>query len=147
MEPQIPLISTWTKGPIGIAHLPRLWLKLRLTAKGRLADGYRSGEGGFDGHVLTHLGLGLDSVRSFIESQPSYVEFEAWVRQNATPKSLTQEAIDRVNEQMLTFEKSGENRANQLEFVGLPVDDTVWLGADLNNLDDWQAFHLMLLDQ
>ena len=148
MDTQIPLISTRTTGPLGLAHLPRLWLKMRLAAKGLLAEGYRAGEGGFDGHLLSHLGLDRDDVVRLIEkSQPTYVEFEAWVKENASPESLTKAAIDRVNDQMLTHEKSGENRANQLEFVGLPNDDSVWFGADLNNLDDWQGFHQLLLDE
>lgn len=148
MNAQIPLISTQTTGPLGVAHLPRLWLKMRLAAKGLLAEGYRAGEGGFDGLVLAYLGLDLDKVVGFIEgSQPSYLEFEAWVKENASSTSLTKSAIDEVNGRMLTFEKSGENRANQLEFVGLPNDETVWFGADLNNLDDWQGYHLVLLDE
>ena len=148
MNAQIPMISTRTTGPLGVAHLPRLWLKMRLAAKGQLAAGYRAGEGGFDGYLLDYLGLPLDKVVRFIEeSQPSYVEFEAWVKENASPESLTQAGIDQANERMLKHEKSGENRANQLEFVGLPDDDKVWFGADLNNLDDWHGFHLGLLDE
>ena len=148
MDSHVPLISTRTVGPLGIAHLPRLWLKLRLSAKNKLAEGYRSGEGGFDGLVLTHLGLDLDDVVRFIEeSQPSYVDFEAWVNGNASPESLTKDAIDDVNERMVTYEKSGDPRVAQLEFVGLPNDEKVWLGVDLNNLDDWHAFHLALRDE
>ena len=56
METHIPLISTRTKGPLGLVHLPRLWLKMRLSAKGKLADEYRAGEGGFDGNAARSSG-------------------------------------------------------------------------------------------
>ena len=38
METYIPLISTRTKGPLGLVHLPRLWLKMRFRAKAKLAE-------------------------------------------------------------------------------------------------------------
>jgi hypothetical protein len=55
MPTHVPLISTRTKGPLGLVHLPRLWLKMRLSAKGQLAEGYRAGEGGFDGKLLVRF--------------------------------------------------------------------------------------------
>ena len=45
MDTQVPLISLRTTGPLGIAHLPRQWLKMRLAGKDRLAEGYRAGGG------------------------------------------------------------------------------------------------------
>ena len=48
MDTQVPMISTSTTGSLGVVHLPRLWLKMRLAAKDKLAEGYRAGEGGFD---------------------------------------------------------------------------------------------------
>jgi hypothetical protein len=47
MRKHIPLISTRSTGPLGIVHLPRLWQKMRLAAKDKLADDYRSGKGGY----------------------------------------------------------------------------------------------------
>ena len=44
----IPLISGAENGPLGIVHLPRLWLKMRAHAVGVLPEGYRHGNGGTD---------------------------------------------------------------------------------------------------
>jgi hypothetical protein len=32
----VPLVSSGTAGPLGAIHLPRLWLKLSLAARGAL---------------------------------------------------------------------------------------------------------------
>ena len=147
METHIPLISTRTKGPLGLAHLPRLWLKMRLSAKGKLADGYRSGEGGFDGALLKALGIDSTAVTAFVhEAQPSYLAFERWVKENAKLESLTPEAIDQFNQRILSFPKPEPGRSEMLEILGFPPSDTEWLGTDLNDLDDWHGFHLALLD-
>ena len=52
MVKMVPLISTRCTGPLGLVHLPRVWQKMLLASRDQLADGYRSGEGGFDGFVL-----------------------------------------------------------------------------------------------
>ena len=40
MSKIVPLISSGIAGPLGVIHLPRLWLKVSLEACGKLADGY-----------------------------------------------------------------------------------------------------------
>ena len=35
MDTIIPLISSGTEGPLGVKHLPRLWLKTLLSACGK----------------------------------------------------------------------------------------------------------------
>jgi hypothetical protein len=145
MNSLVPLISIRTKGPLGLVHLPRLWLKMRLAAKGKLAEGYRAGEGGFDGRLLEALGIELAAATAFVSAaQPSYVAFEAWVKENAEPESLTEDAINTFNEQILT--RSRPEPAELLATVGLPPSDDAWLVTDLNNLDDWHTFHLALSD-
>ena len=148
METHIPLIGTRAKGPLGLAHLPRLWLKIRLSVKGKLADGYRSGEGGFDGALLDALGIDSTAAIAFVSgSQPSYLAFEAWVKKNAKLGSLAPEAIDQFNQRILSFPKPEPGRSEMLEILGFPPSDTEWLGTDLNDLDDWHGFHLALLDE
>jgi len=148
MDTHIPLISTRTIGPLGLAHLPRLWLKMRLSAKGKLAEGYRAGEGGFDGMLLKTLGIEYDAAVAFISaSQPSYLAFEAWIEENAKPESLTSEAIDEFNNRILSFPKPKPGRIETLELLGLPQSDKEWLGTDLNDLEDWHGVHLALLDE
>ena len=36
----VPLISSGTAGPLGVLHLPRLWLKASLGAAGKLHSDY-----------------------------------------------------------------------------------------------------------
>lgn len=148
METHVPLISTRTKGPLGLVHLPRLWLKMRLSAKGKLADEYRAGKGGFDGMLLEALGIDSTATVAFVSAaQPGYLAFETWVKKNAKPESLTPEAIDQFNERILSFPKPEPGRSEMLEVLGLPQSDKEWLGTDLNDLDDWHGFHLALLDE
>src|SRR6185295_7355837 len=40
MSTHVPLISSGVAGPLGVLHLPRLWLKVSLEARGKLANGY-----------------------------------------------------------------------------------------------------------
>lgn len=148
METHVPLISTRSIGPLGLVHLPRLWLKMRLASKGMLADGYRAGEGGFDGALLAALGIEAEQATAFVAAeQPGYLAFEEWVRQHATPDSLTPEAITAFNERILTFPKPEPGRTEMLEELGLPPSDDVWMGTDINDLDDWNGVHLALLNE
>src|ERR1700753_2200331 len=66
MEKIIPVISSGTEGPLGVKHLPRLWLKTLLGAAGRLPKGYKDIRPGFDYMVLEGLGINPDSARDFI---------------------------------------------------------------------------------
>ena len=148
MDTHVPLISTRTKGPLALVHLPRLWLKMRLQAKGKLADEYRAGEGGFDGALLEFLAIDAAAAADYIRAaQPDYLTFEAWIKENAQPESLTPEAIERFNTRILSFPKPEPGRSEMLESLGLPASDQEWLGTDLNDLDDWHGFHLALLKE
>ena len=50
MNTLIPLISSGVSGPLGVLHLPRLWLKASLEARGLLANGYP----GPERHAIQH---------------------------------------------------------------------------------------------
>jgi hypothetical protein len=146
MDTYVPLISTRTVGPLGIVHLPRLWQKILLAGQDKLADGYRAGKGGADERLLTALGLSDDDTIAYVHrQQPSYLAFEAWVRENADPASLTPEAVTRFNERLLSFPKPEPLRSEQLALIGLPNDETRWIASDLNDLEDWHLFHQTLL--
>ena len=146
MDAYIPLISTSSTGPLGVVHLPRLWLKLLLADKGMLEEGYHAGEGGFDGLLLDTLGVAVKDIRVFVaESRPDYLAFENWVKENARPESLTESAIKAFNQKVLSFLKPEPMRSEQLAALALPEDDTTWTGTDLNDLEDWWSFHRALL--
>ena len=62
----VPLISSGTKGPLGVLHLPRLWQKVSLEAAGKIADGYPGIGAGYDAMVIAGLGLDTEAVRAHI---------------------------------------------------------------------------------
>src|SRR5260370_7648599 len=82
MDKIVPLIGSAEVGPLGVLHLPRLWLKVSLDAKGALADGYPAVGTGFDQMVLDGLALTKDAVIDFItKNPPTYCQFQAWIQE------------------------------------------------------------------
>jgi len=138
----VPLISSCVSGPLGVLHLPRLWLKVSLQARGKLADGYPDIGGGFDTMVIKGLGLTPEGVREFISSKrPSYPEFEAWVAKQPGVK-LDKASVHKLNLSLHGYIHDDETRKGILSESGLKDDGTVLPDAtDLNNLDDWYLFH------
>ncbi|HXG47019.1 MAG TPA: DUF5069 domain-containing protein [Methylomirabilota bacterium] len=138
----VPLISSGTAGPLGVLHLPRLWLKVSLEARGKLADGYPGIGKGYDMMVINALGLNADAVRKFItESKPNYAQFEAWVKKQPGVK-LDKATIYKLNTAIMGYIHDDATRKAILAANGLPDDGSVNPGAvDLNNLDDWAEFH------
>lgn len=142
----VPLISSATTGPLGVLHLPRLWLKVSLEAQGKLAAGYPGIGNGYDMMVIEALGLTADAVRAFITgSRPTYPQFEAWIKQQAGVK-LDRATIYKLNVAIMGYIHEAATRKGILTASGLPDDGSVNPGAvDLNNLDDWQEFHQAVL--
>jgi hypothetical protein len=141
-EQIFPVLSSSVRGPLGVAHLPRLWLKILLHACGRLPEGYRHGAGGFDEFLTTALGIDREAFVAYIETEkPDYLTLEAWVRANAT--TLTPATIETVNQRAATVdlpEAMRGDRASRLKF-----DDPSYIKAvALNDLDDWLGMHEML---
>ena len=96
MHTYVPLISSGVAGPLGVLHLPRLWLKSSLEAQGKLATGYPGCGKGYDQMVVDGLGLKRDAVIAFVKSsKPTYPQFEAWVKKHAT--HLDKASIDKLN--------------------------------------------------
>ena len=141
MEKIIPLISSGTEGPLGLKHLPRLWLKTLLSAVGRLPEGYKDVRPGFDYIVLEGLGINPDSAREYIvKNRPSYLAFEKWVC--AQPGvDVSRENILRINEVIVTKSKPPEVRTQLLRESGLTDDSPIQASLMLNNLDDWKSVH------
>src|ERR1700693_5093860 len=84
MNTIVPLISSGVAGPLGVLHLPRLWLKLSLESTGKLAPGYPGAGKGYDQMVIDGIGLQRDAVIGFVkQNKPTYPQFEAWVKKNA----------------------------------------------------------------
>jgi len=80
MATTAPLVSSGTAGPLKAIHLPRLWLKLTLSAAGKLPEGYDECGAGFDAMTISALNLNRDKVIEFVKSRkPTYMQFEDWV--------------------------------------------------------------------
>lgn len=141
METIVPLISSDTKGPLGVKHLPRLWLKTLLKARGRLPEGYYDIRPGFDYMVLEGLGIDPDRAREYIfDRLPDYLQFENWIRSQAGG-DLSEENIARINRMIEEKQKAPDLRQAVLETLGLPLNFPAEDSVMINNLDDWHAFH------
>jgi hypothetical protein len=138
MEKIVPLPGLTVKGPLGVAHLPRLWLKAISAAAGRLADGYVSGYEGTNKTVLDGLGLDPNATLAYLGTRPSYTQFELWVREHAA--RLDAASIAATNAAVVAHRKQPANAAEVRARVGVS-DPSVMGAAVLNELDDWAAVH------
>jgi hypothetical protein len=138
----VPLISSGVAGPLGVLHLPRLWLKVSLESRGKLADGYPGIGKGYDMMTISALGLNADTVKKFIsESKPTYPQFEAWVKKQPGVK-LDKATIYKHNTAIMGYIHDDSTRKGVLGACGISDECSVNPGAvDLNNLDDWYEFH------
>lgn len=137
----IPLIASDTAGPLGVLHLPRLWLKTLLSSVGQLPPGYKDIRFGFDTWVLDALKVDCDAARDFIvRERPTYLAFEKWIREQPGV-DLSAETIADLNARIRAREKSDSSRREILEANGLPDDGSIRSSILLNALDDWQAVH------
>jgi len=139
----VPLISSGVAGPLGVLHLPRLWLKASLEAVGKLADGYPGCGYGYDQMVIDGLGLKREPVLEYIrKNKPTYPEFEAWIRRQPGVK-LDGASIARLNAGITGYQHDADTRKKILEANGL--SDGPRDAVNLNNLDDWKEFHEAVL--
>lgn len=142
LKPIVPLISPMVVGPLGVMHLPRLWLKMLLFRYGLLAQGYRHGQGGLDGKLTATLGIDVDALTAYVDTEkPDYMAFEAWVKAHAT--NLTPESIAAYNEIVCAEQMPEANAAKRREQFGID-DPTFAFAVPLINLDDWAGFHAWL---
>ena len=141
MNTVVPLISSGVAGPLGVLHLPRLWLKASLEAAGKLAPGYPGAGKGFDQMVIDGLGLQRDAVLAFIKNtKPTYPQFEAWVKTNGT--KLDRSSVEKLNAAIRGYNHDDGTRKSILSASGIPDDANAFKDAvNLNNLDDWKEFH------
>jgi hypothetical protein len=145
MDKIVPLISSGTCGPLGVLHLPRLWLKTSLEARGKLAAGYPGAGQGYDQMVIDGLGLKRDAVLEFVKtSKPTYPQFEAWVKKSGT--KLDKASIDKLNSAIKGYIHDDATRKSVLGANGITDDASACKDAvNLNNLDDWKEFHEAVL--
>jgi hypothetical protein len=142
MSQTVPLLSSGIAGPLGVLHLPRLWLKVSLDSRGKLATGYPAVGKGFDQMVIDGLNLNREAVVSFIsEKHPTYPQFEQWVREQPGAK-VDKESIDKLNASISGYNHDDATRRGILGAASLPDDAKAPRDAvNLNNLDDWTEFY------
>ncbi len=141
MNTIVPLISSGVAGPLGVLHLPRLWLKLSLESAGKLAAGYPGAGTGYDQMVIDGIGLKRDVVIDFVKkNKPTYPQFEGWVKKNAT--KLDKGSVEKLNAAIRGYIHDDATRKCILSANGLPDDANAPKDAvNLNNLDDWKEFY------
>jgi hypothetical protein len=142
MSTIVPLISSGVAGPLGVLHLPRLWLKLSLESRGNLAPGYPGCGTGYDQMVIDGLGLKRDAVIDFIKTRrPTYPQFEAWIKSQPNVK-LDQGSVDKLNSAIRGYNHDDGTRKSILGANSIPDDAKAPHDAvNLNNLDDWKELH------
>lgn len=142
MNTIVPLISSGVAGPLGVLHLPRLWLKSSLEARGKLAAGYPGCGKGYDQMVLDGLGLDRQKTLDYIKNEkPSYTQFESWVKQQPGVK-LAKDSVEKLNASIRGYIHDDATRKNILGACGVADDASAFRDAvNLNNLDDWNEFH------
>ena len=146
MSTYVPLISSGTTGPLGVYHLPRLWQKVSLEARGKLAAGYPGIGAGYDSMVIGALGLNADAVKKFVtDSKPTYPQFEAWIKKQSGVK-LDKATIHKLNVSIAGYIHDDATRKGILSANGITDETSVCPDAiNLNNLDDWYEFHQAVL--
>ena len=141
MSKYIPVISSGIAGPLGVLHFPRLWQKASLGAAGKLHDDYPACGKGFDQMVLDGLGLDREEFLAFIaDKKPTYPEAEAWVLQKKGG-SLDPEAVRKLNAAVAGYIHDDATRKAILGESNIADTGTIKDAVNLNNLDDWKAFH------
>jgi hypothetical protein len=139
VEEIVPTISSSVMGPLGIMHLPRLWLKILLHGCGRLPEGYRCGHGGFDEALTTQFGVDRDAFIHFIETEkPDYQATERWLAQNA--KDLSPQAVAAFNTRIRTANMREEMATERRARFAI-ADQSFANAIALNDLDDWAGMH------
>lgn len=141
----IPMISSGIAGPLGVLHLPRLWQKASLAAVGSLHDDYPGCGKGYDNMVLEGLGLDRETFLTFIrDKKPAYPELESWV---LTQKggSLDAESVRKLNSAIAGYIHDDATRIAILTESNIEDNGTIKDAINLNNLDDWKAFHREVL--
>ncbi|MGH7706941.1 MAG: DUF5069 domain-containing protein [Vulcanimicrobiaceae bacterium] len=145
MEKIVPLISSTVAGPLGVLHLPRLWLKILLHAADALPEGYRHGTGGFDEFLCNNLGLEPAELIAFIATErPSYSQCEAWVKTHAT--KLDPESIAWHNIAIRTRNMGEQLAADRRATLNI-ADPTFANATTLNDLDDWNGVHAQIVER
>jgi hypothetical protein len=137
----VPLISSGVAGPLGVLHLPRLWQKASLEARGKLDARYPGAGKGYDQMTIDALGLKRATVLAYIKkNRPTYPQFEAWIKKQPGVK-LDAKTIAAHNAAVRGYNHDAATRKGVLDANGIKDDGTILDAVRLNDLDSWLEFH------
>jgi hypothetical protein len=142
LERLVPLIGPTVAGPMGIVHLPRMWLKGILSAAGMLYEGYVDYQRGFNEWVVNGLGLNPDAWFAFLKTMPTYPQAEDYVRVHATKADPA--GIAAVNATILGYQRPPESAKLIHDRAGMGASD-IHDSARLVSIDDWCTVHEQLV--
>ena len=141
MSKIVPMISSGVAGPLGVLHLPRLWLKVSLDNTGQLHDDYPAIGTGYDQMVLDGLGIDKEEFVAYMgANKPSYCQLESWVLEQKGG-ALDAGAVADLNAAITGYIHDDDTRATVCTDAGRQDDGSVRDAVNLNNLDDWATFH------
>ena len=144
MAKMVPLIGSSQAGPLGAIHLPRLWSKVLMSAKGVLDAEYDECGTGFDQMVLDGLGLDREQTLNYLKTDlPTYPQFEQWVLKQRG-SGLGQAVVDKSNQAIIDYLHPDADVASISEAIGVNADHSMKDALTLNILDDWNALHKSL---
>jgi hypothetical protein len=140
IEPLIPMVSSSEAGPLGIPHLPRLWIKALLNAVGALPAEWKTGTVcGFDCFAAKTIGLDIASTSAYINAElPQYLAFEAWVAEQIGAVDAATKATWAT--EIRTRDKNPEQAAGDVVEAEAP-GVTSRNAPLLNDLVDWKHMH------
>jgi hypothetical protein len=141
MDRIVPLIGPMVVGPLGVAHLPRIWLKAILDASGLMPDGYFPDYKGFNQRVIDAIGLEPEPFFTFLATLPTYPQTERWVREHAA--RLDPVTVARLNLELPTWVRPEPIAAEARARIGW--NGTARESAVLIDLEDWAAMHADLV--
>ena len=142
MEKLVPLISSTVAGPLGVRHLPRMWLKAVLAEADDLAEGWVPDYRGFNKTIVDALALDPAEFFGYLATLPTYPETERWIASHGA--KLDPATLEAANEAILTKDRSEETAAPLRARLGL-ADASYNRSARLNDLDDWATIHAWLV--
>ena len=141
MSKIVPMISSGVAGPLGVLHLPRLWLKVSLDVTDQLHDDYPAIGAGYDQMVLDGLGIDKGAFVAYMSAnKPSYCQLESWILERKGG-SLDSNAVADLNSAITGYIHDDDTRTTICGDAGRSDDGSVRDAVNLNNLDDWATFY------
>lgn len=138
-----PIAPVSAMGTLGVVHMPRMWSKALLHAKGQLAEGYKPGCY-FDRTLMSGLGIDPQTAIDYLVAQlPSFQEFEEWVL-TEVGRPIDPDVASKINETILMHELEEPDLRQFQEELGLSEGSPVRSTARLDELDDLVQFHRIL---